>query len=64
MSLTGRTRYREHKRAMRPSLLVLQVEYKGLHMDSVGGMDDYTAWRDAEVQDITTLEGDSHERSL
>lgn len=53
--LTGKTRYREHARALRPSLLVLQVEYKGAHMDSIGIYEDYTAWRDALVTDLFEL---------
>lgn len=53
--LTGKTRYREHARALRPSLLVLQVEYRSTIPDGIGAFFDHVSWRDAEMQDISEL---------
>jgi len=67
--LTGKARYREHKRLFRTSVLVLQIgeESKlGAYIDHNG--DDLappswdenkiiTTWRDAKVEDLTYIKG-------
>lgn len=52
--LTGKRRYREQKRLWRPSLLVLQVQYRDRAFDGFGGMP-VTLWRDATVEDVLTI---------
>jgi hypothetical protein len=52
--LTGRRRYREQKRFMRPSLLVLQVEYRTREVDHWGGFA-VVRWRDATVEDLMII---------
>ena len=55
-NLTGRIRYREQKRWLRPSLMVLQVEYGYTAAENCGGFIDAwpaKAWRDAKVTDLT-----------
>lgn len=57
--LTGRTRHRPMNRAFGPPKLVLQVERTYLHDYCIGGHIDtetVTDWRDATVEDLTTLE--------
>lgn len=55
-TLTGNTRCRIQKRLFREPLLVLQVEVRREGYDSdpdgCGGYYDYTAWRDARVEDL------------
>lgn len=52
--LTGKRRYREQKRFLRPSLLVLQVEYRYREVDAWGGFP-ALGWRDAGVEDLMTI---------
>ena len=55
-TLTGNTRCRSQKRLFREPLLVLQVEVRREGYDSdpdgCAGYYDYTAWRDARVEDL------------
>lgn len=51
--LTGRRRYREHKRWLRRSLLVLQVEEE-FRPDRYFDIT-YTDWRDAGVEDLMII---------
>ncbi|RWI35504.1 hypothetical protein [Mesorhizobium sp.] len=51
---TGKRRYREQKRFLRPSLLVLQVEYRDREYDPWGGFA-VNRWRDATVEDLMTI---------
>lgn len=63
--LTGKTRYREHKRACRKALLVLQVERvypADCHCDSLDvcgnchrGITQYSKWTDATIEDLQEL---------
>lgn len=56
--LTGRMRYRTHKRWRGEPLLVAQVEVhaSGYYIDHTGTMDvDDTYWRDATVSDFIGL---------
>lgn len=52
---TGRRRYRSQPRFLRKPVLVLQIEWKGIHTTSIGGHIDsewITFWRDADVEDL------------
>lgn len=49
--LTGKQRYREQRRFLRPSLMVLQVQYRDREYDPFGGYA-VTRWRDATVEDL------------
>ena len=54
---TGRRRFRHQTRWLSKPILVLQVEWKGIHTFSIGGHIDsewITFWRDADVADLTT----------
>lgn len=56
--LTGRRRYREQKRLLRSSLLVLQVEETFTAWFSEGGSvdsRDHIGWRDATVADLMII---------
>ncbi len=56
MGLTGKTRYRTQRRFLRSDVLVLQVEYTYMHMENMGSSvecEEYTAWRDATLSDLT-----------
>jgi hypothetical protein len=63
--LTGERRYRIEKRLFRPPVLILQV--KVFWQDGPPdhhGMPLYLSgreWRDATVEDLTTIEGDAQE---
>jgi hypothetical protein len=60
-ALTGKTRYREHKRWFKSSLLVLQVEVPVYdHTDTPGD----SMWRDATVADLVALEMSSKVRVM
>ncbi|RWJ03440.1 hypothetical protein [Mesorhizobium sp.] len=51
---TGKRRYREQKRFLRPSLLVLQVEVNEMTM--IGRWPErVTFWRDAKVEDLMAI---------
>lgn len=53
---TGRTRYRVHKSFFGAPMVVLQIEWKGIHTYCVGGFIDsewMTFWRDASIEDVT-----------
>ena len=54
-TLTRNIRCRIQKRLFREPLLVLQVEVRreGYDPDSCAGYYDYTAWRDAKVEDLS-----------
>jgi hypothetical protein len=54
---TGRTRYRSHKTFGDKQFLVLQIEERYTHYESVGNSIEgtpVTQWRDARTEDLTT----------
>lgn len=50
--LTGKIRYREHKRWFRKSLMVLEVEYRNIMPES---WEDEVVWVDACFSDVQQL---------
>lgn len=59
-TLTGQRRFRAEQRAFRSPLMVLQVQERrrGLIDDEIPF--DELSWRDATVEDITTLIGEKY----
>lgn len=64
ISPTGRSRYRELKRSFRSSVLVLQLEFRKqgtVYFNEPCGVDskeyDDTYWKDADIKDLTLLDG-------
>ena len=57
-TLTGQKRYRVYKPMFGPQLVVLQVQWKGIRSELVGGHVDsewVTVWHDARPEDITFM---------